>query len=186
MSESLEAKYLGVVISSDLLWEKQVNAVSQKASNTLNFIRQNLKYCPQEAKTIAYNSLVCSTFEYCTSTCDPCYAKDINKIKWVNRMAARFVVRDHSPRSSINAMFAQLGWGTLEDQRQNRQLTLMIKVIRKLVAAPPTHLDPVDSWTRANHPHKFRTIRTSTELYRNSLFPWTITVWKYQPDLGLL
>ena len=69
MSESLEAKYLRVVISSDLLWEKQVNAASQKASNTLNFIRQNLKYCPQEAKTIAYNSLVCSTFEYCTSTC---------------------------------------------------------------------------------------------------------------------
>ena len=32
LSESLETKYLGVVISSNLLWKKQVNTVSQKAS----------------------------------------------------------------------------------------------------------------------------------------------------------
>ena len=42
LSESSEAKYLGVVISSDLLLKKQANTVSQKASNTLNFIRRNL------------------------------------------------------------------------------------------------------------------------------------------------
>ena len=118
LSESSEAKYLGVVISSDLLCEKQVNAVSQKASNTLNFIRRNLKYCPQEAKNIAYNSLVRSTVQYCASTRDHYYAKDINKIERVNR-------RD-----------------------------------------------------RANHPHKFRTIRTSIGLYRNSFFPRTIRFLK--------
>ena len=168
LSESSEAKYLGVVISSDLLWEKQVNAISQKASNSLNFIRRNLKYCPQQAKATVYNSLVRSTVEYCTSTWDPYYAKDINKIERVNRRAARFIVGDHSPRSSITAMLAQLGWSTLEDRRQNLRLTLMFKVVKKLVAVPPTHLDRADSRTRANHPHKFRTIRTSTELYRNS------------------
>ena len=51
LSESSEAKYLSVVISSDLLCEKQVNAVSQKASNTLNFIRRNIKYCPKRPRT---------------------------------------------------------------------------------------------------------------------------------------
>ena len=42
MFESSDVMYMliGVVISSDPLWEKQVNAISQKASNTLNFIRQ--------------------------------------------------------------------------------------------------------------------------------------------------
>ena len=70
---------IGVVISSDLLWEKQVNAISQKASNTLNFIRRNLKYCPQEAKTIAYNSLVRSTVEYCTSAWDPIMPRTLTR-----------------------------------------------------------------------------------------------------------
>ena len=175
LSESSEAKYLGVVISSDLLCENHVNAVSQKASNTFNFIRRNLKYCPQEAKTIAYNSLVHSTVEYCASIWDPYYAKDINKIQQFNRRAARFVVGDHSPRSTT--MLAQLGWSTLEDRRQNLRLTLMFKVVKKLVAVPPTHIDRADSRTRANHPHKFRTIRTPTEVYRNSFFPRTIPVW---------
>ena len=130
-----------MVISSDLLWEKEVNAISQKASNTLNFIRRNLKYCPQQAKTIAYNLLVRSTVEYFTSTWDPYYAKDINKIERVNWRAARFVPVDHSPRSSVTVMLAQLGWSTLEDRRQNLRLTLMFKVVKKLMTVPPTHLD---------------------------------------------
>ena len=70
LSQSSKAKYLGGIISSNLLWEKQDNAVSQKASNILNFILQNLIYCPQEAKTIIYNSLVHSNVEYCASIWD--------------------------------------------------------------------------------------------------------------------
>ena len=92
------------------------------------------------------------------------FVKDVNKIEWVNRRATKFVSGDHSPSSSITAMFSQLSRSTLEDRWQN----LHFKIIKQLVAVPPTSLVPTDSRTRANHLYnKFRTIRTSTELYKN-------------------
>jgi hypothetical protein len=83
-------------IIHDLHWVKQVNAVSQKASNILNFLRRNL-----EAKTIAYNFLVPSTLEYSTSICDPHLEKNKSKIERVNWRAAKFVTGDYSTRSSM-------------------------------------------------------------------------------------
>ena len=72
---------------------------------------------------------------------------------------------------------AQLGRSPLEDWRQNLQLILMFKIVKKLMTVPPNNLDPADSQTRAHRPHKFCNIRTSTELYRNCFFPQTIPVW---------
>jgi hypothetical protein len=103
-----ESKYLGVIISDDLHWEKQVNRVSQKASNILNFIRKNLKHCPPEAKTIACNSLVRSTLEYSTSIWDTYFERDKFKIERVNRRASRFITGDYSSRSSVTRMLEQL------------------------------------------------------------------------------
>lgn len=70
-------------ISSDLRLETQINTVSEKPSYTLNFISRNLKYCPSKAKTIAYNSLVCSTLEYCATTLDSCLVTDKSKFERV-------------------------------------------------------------------------------------------------------
>ena len=98
-------------------------------------------------------------------------------IMGVSQRATRFVVGDHSLRSSVIAMLAQLGWSTLEDCWQNLRLILMFKIIKKLLTVPSTHLDPADSLTHANSTHKFSTIHTSTELHRKSFFPRTISEW---------
>ena len=109
--------------------------------------------------------------QYCWILCihvGPYYAKDFIKIEPVNQRATRFVAGDHSPRSSIIAVLAQLGLSTLEDWRQNLCLTLMLNIVKQLVAVPPIHLIPADSRTRANHSHQFYTICTSMALYKNS------------------
>jgi len=43
------AKYLGVTISNNLEWGNHVDVTARKASNTLNVLKRNLKYCPKQA-----------------------------------------------------------------------------------------------------------------------------------------
>jgi len=175
LSIATEAKYLGVIISSDLRWDKQVNAVTRKASGTLNFISRNLWFCPQEAKSIAYQSLVRSTLEYSACAWDPYLAKDIAKLERVNRRAARFVSGDFGHRSSVTAMLDRLGWSSLESRREQIRLSMMYKVVNNLVAVPTTTLIPADPRTRSSHPHKFRTINATCSQYRNSFSPQNYT-----------
>ena len=47
-------KYLGVTIQSNLKWDVQCKQVAVKATNTLNVLKQNLKYTTKEVHKIAY------------------------------------------------------------------------------------------------------------------------------------
>ena len=38
----LSAKYLGITITSDLMWESHVTNISQKANKTIGFLKRNL------------------------------------------------------------------------------------------------------------------------------------------------
>ena len=50
LEEVEQAKYLGITLSDKLDWEAQVDNITKKASNTLNFLKHNLKYCPKQCK----------------------------------------------------------------------------------------------------------------------------------------
>ena len=62
-----DAKYLGILISSDLSWDKQISDVVRRANYTLGLIRWILCHCPRDAKTTALFSLVWSTTHYCSA-----------------------------------------------------------------------------------------------------------------------
>ena len=60
-----DAKYLGILISSDLSWDKHISDVAKRANYTLGLIRRNLHHCPRDAKTTVYFSLFRFTTNYC-------------------------------------------------------------------------------------------------------------------------
>ena len=45
-----QAKYLGATISSDLSWNQHVDNTVKKATNSLNFLRRNIRDCPPQVK----------------------------------------------------------------------------------------------------------------------------------------
>ena len=59
-----DAKYLGVTVSSDLSWNKQVDNTVKKATTSLNFLKRNLHGCPTGVKDQCYKSLVRPILEY--------------------------------------------------------------------------------------------------------------------------
>jgi len=76
LEEVEHAKYLGITISNNLELGNHVDIITRKASNTLNFLQRNLKYCPKRAKQTAYFSLVRSVVEYGGAIWDPYLQKD--------------------------------------------------------------------------------------------------------------
>ena len=177
LKEVEQAKYLGIIINNKLQWGSHVDSVAGRASNTLNFLRRNLKYCPKQAKQTAYFSLVRSAMEYGAAVWDPYLQKDKDKLEKVNRRAARFVANNYEQCSSVTTILKKLGWQSLEHRRQNQRLTMMYKIVHNLVAVPTTLLIPADSRTRMQHQYKYRAMSTSTSQHKNSFFPRTIPQW---------
>ena len=134
LAEVEQAKYLGITLSDKLDWEAQVDNITKKASNTQNFLKCNLKYCPKQYKEVAYFALVRSTVEYGSVVCDPHTSKDEDKVERVNRRAARMISNDYGRHSSVTSMLTRLGWATLEQQRENQRLSMMYKMVHGLVA----------------------------------------------------
>ena len=120
--------YLGVVISNNLEWAPHIDRICDKANRTLGFLRRNLKRCPQELKSLAYNTLVRSTLEYSSPIWDPHLKKDVAQLEKIQRRAARFVKNDYKWESSVTTMLEQLKWQSLEQRRTDSRLTLMFKI----------------------------------------------------------
>jgi len=83
--------YLAITVSSDLKWHEHISNICLKATRTLNFVRCNTYCCSQEAKNLAYLSLVLLHLEYAAAAWDPYMAKDIQQLERVQHRAARFV-----------------------------------------------------------------------------------------------
>ena len=58
LEQVTSTKYLGITITDNLDWGQHVSEVSTKATQTLDFLRQNLALTPRETKNMAYITLV--------------------------------------------------------------------------------------------------------------------------------
>ena len=106
--------YLGVELTSDMTWNKQINQISTKANRTLGLLRRNLSCCDKSTKSTAYSALVRPLLEYCHTIWDPYQQNSKDTIEKVQRRAARFIFNDYSRHSSITSMLEQLEWDSLE------------------------------------------------------------------------
>lgn len=60
--------YLGMLLSKDLKWSTHITNVAKKEYSTKGILIWNLRYCPQECKKPANNSLVRSTMGLCSNS----------------------------------------------------------------------------------------------------------------------
>ena len=50
------AKYLGVTISEDIKWTGHINNITKKASQTLDFLKRNIRVHNKDLKATAYQT----------------------------------------------------------------------------------------------------------------------------------
>jgi hypothetical protein len=88
--EASSCKYLGIILGSDLSWADQVNYTVKKAWKALHFTVRILKKGNNNAKSLAYMSLVRSIHE-CGAACWDLYREgQISVLDRVQKKAAKF------------------------------------------------------------------------------------------------
>ena len=178
-------KYLGLTVSADLRWNRHVDKVVAKSSNTLNFLRRNLRIRNTRVKAQAYKSLVRPLLEYSCTAWDPYTKQLINKLEMVQHRAARFALDRYHHTDSVSAMLKSLSWPTLAQRRLQCRLSMFYKIHYDLVAVdsgrflvPKRHTSP----TRTENSLAYNIPQSRTEYHRNSFFPRTVRSWNLLPN----
>ena len=97
--------------------------------------------------------------------------------RW-SRRAARWVLSDYSPYSSVSDMLGRLGWRTLEQRSADLRLVLFFKIVHGLVAIPlPTYVILFNRYSRTTHSLAFRQLYARTDYYKYSFFPLAVVQW---------
>ena len=102
------AKYLGVNISASLKWNVHINGINKKATRFLGFIKRNIRTKHTKVREVAYKTLVRPQLEICVKCLGPHSKEHIHNIEMVQRRAARWVLHDFSPLSSVTNMLDRL------------------------------------------------------------------------------
>ena len=90
-----ETPYFGLNFTESLKWSSHITKITiKKTTTTLNFLRRNLKYFPQECRKTVYISLVRSILDYGQIVWDPNLNQDVERLERVQRQAARFITGD--------------------------------------------------------------------------------------------
>lgn len=74
-------KYLRIHVFCNLSWKAHVDAVTNKASKALGFIRRYLHSAKTSTEPPAYIAIVCSKIEYATLIWNPSQLYLINKLE---------------------------------------------------------------------------------------------------------
>ena len=121
----------------------------KKATNSLNFLRRNIRDCPPRVKEQCYKTLVRPTMEYASCVWDPYTNTNIKKLEMVQRRAARFVKGDYDRTSSVTAMLDELGWDKKTSQGYNILPNCVWPVLRSIYAILDPH--PGQYYKRSRH-----------------------------------
>ena len=164
-------RYLGVELQSSMSWNRHMDQTVKKADSTLGFLRRNLRISNEQTKSAAYFSMVKPIIEYCSTV-----KEYVSKVEMVQRRAARYVTNRYRNTNSVTSMLDHLDWESLEARRAKTQLAMLFKIIHGLVDIPAEdYLLPASTRTRSQHSLKFLQIPVSSDYYKFSFFPRTIS-----------
>ena len=130
-----DAKYLGVTICSDLSWSKHKANIYKKADSTMAFMRRSIRPAFKQAKSTAYKTFVRPILEYTSTVWTPHTEADKNQLKMVQSRAVRFVKVDYIRTSSVIDLNEDLSWNTLQQCRDQAQLSMMYRIVHHLVSS---------------------------------------------------
>jgi len=151
-------------------WEARVNNITKKASNTLNFLKRNLKYCPKQCK-------------------------EVNGGVWFCRLGSTHFQKEKQSRKSLPGWSVMTMVATAVSPLCSPDLAgLLLNSDVRISDWPWCTKWCMDWWQypqlillqqiSAPEPtteYKFRTISCNSTPYKYSFFPRTISSWNLLP-----
>ena len=167
-----QVKYLGVILSSDLSWDKHVRYIQGKAERVLGLLKHTLSRAPDKIKLIAYKTICRPILEYASAVWDPTQRSLSHKLEVIQNKALRFIFNIKGREASMTELRKEKQIHSLAKRRQQSRIDLFLTILR-LEHLFPTISDTLTLMssnsginTRSN---SFNSITANTNLYLQSI-----------------
>ena len=174
-------KHLGLTLSSNGKWKTHINNLCQSASKLLGMMRTLKFRLKRDSLNQIYVSFLRPVLEYASVVWDNCTKREKENLEKIQIEAAR-IVTGITRSASLNNIYKEIGWLTLENRRKYQKLILIYKIISGL-----THeIFPRNVSTRTIYSlrniHQIDSIACRTELLARSFIPSAVSLWNELPD----
>lgn len=177
-------KHLGIFLSNDCTWHRHIDYIKEKAWKRINVMRR-LKYqLDRKSLEKIYTSFIRPILEYGNEIWANCTQYEKDELEQIQLEAAR-IATGATKLISINSLYCEIGWETLDERRNKQKLSLFYKMYYCL--SPPylsTLVPPlVGQSSRYNlrNANDLQTIDARTTQYFNSFLPSTVRDWNTLP-----
>ncbi|MCG8049353.1 MAG: reverse transcriptase domain-containing protein [Candidatus Thiodiazotropha endolucinida] len=177
-------KHLGIYLSNDCTWHQHIAYITEKAWARINIMRKLKFKLDRKSLETIYLTFIRPLIEYGDVIWDNCTQYEKYELDKIQHEAAR-IATGSTKLVSLNALYKEVRWDTLEDRRRNHKLTLFYKMNYNLTPQYLSSLVPqtVSNASRYNlrNSNDLQTINARTNLYYNSFLPSTIRAWNVLP-----
>ena len=179
--------HLGLTLSSDGKWEKQITNMISKTNYKLAALHKLKNSLDRHTLSGIYTSYIRPTMEYASIVWNNCTLLQSNRLEQLQLEASR-IVTGSVKGTKHKYLYKETGWLPLADRRHIFQLILMCKMMNQLV---PRYLSLLISRPRQQNYNlrnelNIPTILATNNLYKNSFLPSTISQWnKLSNDIKL-
>lgn len=164
-------KDLGVTITNDLKWRKQVENSVNKANRMLGLISRNFSFRSKNIILTLYKSLVRPHLEYAVQFWSPHQQGDIDKLERIQRRATKLI--PELRQMPYDRRLEELGLTTLEQRRLRSRLIETYKYLRGFVDVDYDTIFERDRNGRRGHDWKL-IVKRAESTTRLKFFPLTI------------
>ena len=185
IAETTSHKHLGLTFSSTCTWNEHVNNISLKASTRVNLLRALKFRVSRKSLEKLYISFIRPLLEYSDSVWDNCSSESKKQLEAIHTESAR-IVSGATKLCSIEKLFVELGWESLQSRRNKHKLILFYKILHGLTPdylydlVPPLVQDTT-SYNLRNSDN-IQNYTALSNLFLNSFFPSTIRAWNDLPN----
>ena len=184
ITETDSHKHLGIYLSNDCTWHKHIDFVKEKAWKRINIMRKLKFEIDRKSLEIMFFTFIRPLLEYASVVWDNCTQYEKAELDKIQNEAAR-IVTGTTKLVSIQALYEDTKWETLEERRRKSKLILFYKIINGLSPTYLSSLIPlsvrsVSSYSLRNS-SDIQTIVCRTAQYFNSFLPSVIREWNSLP-----
>ena len=178
-------KHLGLLFTNTCDWSKHVVNISEKASIRLNLMRVLKFRVSRKSLEKIYFADIRPLLEYNDAVWDNCSTATKKQLDAIHLEAAR-IISGATKLCSIDKLFSELGWESLQTRRDKHKLIIFYKILHGLAPNYLADLIPPlvqnrSSYNLRNSDH-IQYFQANTNLFRNFFFPSTIRAWNSLQD----
>ena len=131
LSKKSTHKHLGITFNNSCTWSEHLDNIYERVWSRHNLLRSLKFKLRRHALQHMYETFICSLLEYSDAVRDNCSKELKNQLDLIHHKAARII----SKLCSIQKLFSELGWYTLQERCSKHKPIVFYKSINGLSPA---------------------------------------------------